>query len=149
MKDKKGDMVSSLNELKKQVFYDMLSLAGRVFILARYSEDVTIGKRGFLPEEKEKGIVLVFNKRMDFEWTDSGISAELVFGSVTHQCFIPHDAIMSVFSPELSAQFAVAPTSESGSKEAGDPKKILPGVRKKPDRSPDDNVVRVDFNKKK
>ncbi len=142
-------MVSSLNDLKKQVFYDMLNLAGRVFILARYSEDVTIGNRGFLPEEKEKGIVLVFNKRMNFEWTDSGISAKLVFGAATHQCFIPHDKIMSVFSPELSAQFAVAPTSESGSKEIWDPKKRLPGVRKKADRSPDDKVVRVDFNKKK
>ena len=142
-------MVSSLNDLKKQVFYSMLNLAGRVFILARYSEDVTIGNRGFLPEEKEKGIVLVFNKRMNFEWTDSGISAKLVFGAATHQCFIPHDKIMSVFSPELSAQFAVAPTPESVSKEAGDQKKILPRVRKKADRSPDDKVVRVDFHKKK
>jgi hypothetical protein len=149
MRMKKGIMVSTLNELKQQVFYDMLNLAGRVFILARYSEDVTIGNRGFLPEEKEKGIVLVFNKRMNFEWTESGISAELVFGSVAHQCFIPHDTIMSVFSPELSAQFAVAPTSESGSKEAGDRKKMYPEARKRPDRSPDDKVVRVDFNKKK
>ena len=142
-------MVSSLNDLKKQVFYDMLNLAGRVFILARYSEDVTIGNRGFLPEEKEKGIVLVFNKRMNFEWTDSGISAKLVFGAATHQCFIPHHTIMSVFSPELSAQFAVAPAPEAGSKESGDRQKTHSGVRKKPDRSPDDKVVRVDFNKKK
>jgi hypothetical protein len=142
-------MISSLNELKKKVFYDMLDLAGRVFILARYSEDVTIGNRGFLPEEKEKGIVLVFNKRMNFEWTDLGISAKLVFGSVTHQCFIPHDKIISVFSPELSAQFAVATTPESGSQEAADRKKIRPEMRKKHVRSTDDKVVRVDFNKKK
>ncbi len=142
-------MISSLNELKKKVFYDMLDLAGRVFILARYSADVSIGSRGFLPEEKEKGIVLVFNKRMNFEWTDSGISAKLVFGSATHQCFIPHDAVISVFSPELSAQFAVSTTPEPEGKEAGDRKKIAPELRKKPVRSRGDKVVRVDFNKKK
>ncbi|MDA8432564.1 MAG: hypothetical protein M0Z60_06335 [Nitrospiraceae bacterium] len=141
-------MVSSLDDLKQKIFYDMLGLAGRVFILARYSADVVIGNRGFLPEEKEKGIVLVFNKRMSFEWTDSGISAQLVFGAETHQCHIPHDSIISVFSPELSAQFVVSPASVTGEKEAGKPKK-KPEVPEKPARAATEKVVRVDFNRKK
>jgi hypothetical protein len=141
-------MVSSLDDLKKRIFYDMLDLAGRVFILASYSADVIIGKRGFLAEEKEKGIVLVFNKRMDFEWTNAGISARLVFGAETHQCFIPHDSIMSVFSPELSAQFSVSPTPASLEKDDGLVKK-RPEVRRKSLSSTDEKVVRVDFNRKK
>lgn len=141
-------MVSSLDDLKKRIFYDMLDLAGRVFILAGYSGDVIIGNRGFLPEEKEKGIVLVFNKRMNFEWTNSGISANLVFGAETHQCFIPHESIVSVFSPELSAQFSVSPSPATGGKDAGEAKK-KPEARKKPERSTDEKVVRVDFNRKK
>jgi hypothetical protein len=140
-------MVLSLDDLKKRIFYDMLDLAGRVFILARYSGDVVIGNRGFLPEEKEKGIVLVFNRRMNFEWTNSGISAKLVFGAETHQCFIPHDSIMSVFSPELSAQFVVSPTPVTGGKGTGQTKK-KPGLRGKSGRSTDEKVVRVDFNRK-
>lgn len=101
-------MAASVDDLKKTVFHDLLDLAGRVFMLVRYSSDVVIGKRGFLPEEKEKGLVLVFNRRMRFEWNEAGISARLVFGSTTEQCFIPSSAVMSVFSPDLGVQFVTA-----------------------------------------
>jgi hypothetical protein len=142
-------MVSNLNELKKKIFYDMLDLVGRVFILARYSSDVIIGNRGFLPEEKEKGIVLVFNRRMNFDWSPSGISAKLVFGSATHECFIPQDAIISVFSPELSAQFSVSPGPIPPVKEEVQPKKRASLRPAKPAKASNDKVVRVDFKKKK
>jgi len=110
---------------------------------------VIIGDRGFLPEEKEKGIVLVFNRRMNFDWSPSGISARLVFGSVTHECFIPYDAIISVFSPELSAQFSVSAGPVPPAKEEARTKKRQSGGRERSLKSSDDKVVRVDFNKKK
>ena len=141
--------MNGLSELKKHIFYEMLDLAGRVFILARYSADVIIGNRGFLPEEKEKGIVLVFNNRMNFEWEDSGISARLVFGSVTHECFVPYDAIMSVFSPELSAQFSVSSDPVAQGKELAAPKRGASGPRHRPNKASEEKVVRVDFKKKK
>ena len=141
-------MISDLNELKKKIFFDMLDLIGRVFILAHFSPDVIIGSRGFLPEEKEKGIVLVFNRRMNFDWGSEGISARLVFGSATHECFIPHDAIVSVFSPELSAQFSVSPAPASPVKEEGRSRKRPSGPREKTVKSLHDKVVRVDFKKK-
>lgn len=134
-------MDSGLNELKKQVFYGFLDLAGRVFILVGYAEGVIIGTRGFLPEEKEKGIVLVFNKNMDFQWGDEGISARLIFGTTPQQCVIPPDAIISIFSPDISAQFSVwseksAADETSGASSEGGP-------------ASDGKVVRVDFQKKK
>ena len=135
-------MVTNLNELKKQVFYDMLDLVGRVFILVRYSDDVVIGKRGFTPAEKEKGLVLVFNKRMNFEWDDSGISVTLVFGSTAESCFVPIDSILSIFSPELSAQFLASPPKAGKSGE-----KIAEPKTEK--RSRGEKVVKVDFKKKK
>ncbi|TAN39911.1 MAG: hypothetical protein EPN25_09755 [Nitrospirae bacterium] len=135
-------MVSNLNDLKKQIFYDLLELAGRVFIVVRHSDRVRIGSRGFLPEEKEKGIVLVFNKMMHFEWGDAGISATLGFGSRTEKCFIPPDDIFAVFSPELSAQFTVS-REEQDLPQAVDSK--TPAERHQPDQK----VVKVDFNKKK
>lgn len=134
-------MASELNDLKKQVFYGFLELAGRVFILVEYADDVVIGTRGFLPEEKEKGIVLVFNKKMHFQWDDSGISAKLVFGSTAHKCLIPPDAIISVFSPEISAQFSVTPERISTFQEEG------PGPEEKVPS--DSKVVKVDFQRKK
>jgi hypothetical protein len=142
-------MVSSLNELKKRIFFDMLDLAGRVFILAHYSPDVVIGNRGFLPEEREKGIVLVFNRRMDFEWGTAGISAKLVFGAVTHECFIPLKSVMSIFSPELSAQFSTSQEQPSSGKDKVRSKKRASKPGEKPVKSSHDKVVRIDFNKKK
>jgi hypothetical protein len=138
------EMLPTLNELKKKVFFDLLKLAGRVFVLVRYSDSVVIGKRGFLPEEREKGLVLVFNKSMTFTWDDSGISAKLAFGTTSESCFIPQDDVVSVFSPELLVQFTVSPEE-----------KHAPGVatgrreEKKQKKAARDKVVRVDFTRKK
>ena len=134
-------MDSGLNELKKQVFYGFLDLAGRVFLLVEYVDGVIIGTRGFLPEEKEKGIVLVFNKNMDFQWSDAGISARLVFGTAPQQCVIPPNAIISIFSPDISAQFSVWPEKSATDGTTGASSEGGP--------SSDGKVVKVDFQKKK
>lgn len=135
-------MATNLNDLKKQVFYELLNLAGRVFIQTRQSEKVIIGNRGFLPEEKEKGIVLVFNRQMNFGWDDDGISATLVFGSNKEKCFIPADEILSIFSPELNAQFWVSPKGEK----VQDTKADKTGAEK-PEKGK--KIIKVDFKKKK
>lgn len=134
-------MASSLEELKKQLFYDMLNIAGRVFVAIRDGDDVVIGKRGFLPEEKEKGLVLVFNQKMNFTWDDAGISVTLVFGTSPEKCFIPQENIITIFSPELNAQFSIVP---------GNDKKNYADVidrRGEKVRSAE-NIIRVDFRKK-
>jgi hypothetical protein len=132
-----------LTGLKKRVFFDMLDLAGRVFVLVRHSDNVVIGKRGFLPGEKESGLVLVFNRKMNFQWDEPGISAKLVFGQISENCFIPNEDILSIFSPELLAQFTVSPDEERGTKNTAsrttEPEKKT--ARQK--------VVKVDFRKKK
>jgi hypothetical protein len=128
----------TVTDLKKHVFFKLLERAGRVFILVRYSADVLIGERGFLPEEKEKGIVLVFNHRMRFEWGDRGISATLGFGAKTEKCFVPSDDIISVFSPDLNAQFSVSPFEEAKDKQA---------AKKEPSPAKE-KVIKVDFGKK-
>ena len=141
-------MVSNIYDLKKQVFYDLLDLAGRVFVLVKYSDDVIIGDRGFLAEEKEKGLVLVFNSRMNFAWDDSGISAKLVFGTTAQQCFVPANSILSVFSPELSAQFVTVHDQNAAPQTKPDASEI---TKKKGHRkvNNDSKVVNVDFRKKR
>jgi stringent starvation protein B len=135
-------MASNINDLKKQVFYEMLNLTGSVFVHVSYSEDVVIGNRGFLGEEKEKGIILVLNSRMNFEWNESGITATLVFGTTSEKCFIPADDILSIFSPELGAQFSLYPQKKEESvakPDSATPAKLYKGKK----------VIKVDFNKKK
>jgi hypothetical protein len=135
-------MTSDINDLKKHIFYEMLDLAERVFILVNYSEKVVIGTRGFLPEEKEKGLVLVFNKRMTFEWTGGAITARLMFGSRSEECFVPAAEIVSVFSPELSAHFSVSPAARDVPRQKRSKPKVETSSRGK-------KVVKVDFGKRR
>ncbi len=132
-------MRRKLNELKKTIFHAMLDMVGRVFIVARYSEAVVIGNRGFTQDEKRNGIVLVFNKNMSFAWDDSGISATLVFGTSPQKCFVPSDDIVAIYSPELQSQFVTS--SKSTTEPPPPPKEATE------DMGP--NVVRVDFTKKR
>ncbi|MCL5023116.1 MAG: hypothetical protein M1497_07095 [Nitrospirae bacterium] len=137
-------MGKRMNELKKTVFYEMLDMAGRVFIVVRYSENVTIGNRGFTHEEKQNGIILVFSRSMNFSWGDAGIASSLVFGTSPQKCFIPPEDIIAIYSPELNSQFitALQPSIEMpGKKEdAAGPEQEEPGGP---------NVVRVDFSRKR
>ena len=134
-------MAGNLTDLKKHVFFELLDMAGRVFIHVSYSDDVLIGERGFLAEEKEKGLILVFNARMKFEWNEQGISATLGFGPKTEKCFIPPESIISVFSPDLNAQFSVSPAA---AQEAGQSKQVVSKVHSISKQK----VIKVDFSKK-
>jgi len=134
-------MAENLDELRKQVFFDMLNLAGRVFVAVGYGDDVVIGKRGFLPQEKEKGIILVFTQKMNFTWDEGGITATLVFGTTPEKCYIPQGRIMTIFSPELNAQFSTFPQHEASVQHAEKEESRKPAA--------DDNVIKVNFGKRK
>lgn len=131
----------TINNLKKHVFYEILNSHGRVFIVVRYSDNVVIGKRGFTKEEKEKGLILVFNKKMNFDWHDEAITARLVFGTKQEECFIPSDDIISVFSPELNIQFAALGNYESAKTEQ------RPQTKTEDDKQ-NGKIIKVDFSKK-
>ncbi len=88
-----------------------MNLSGRAFILVQYSENVILGNRGFTKDEKENGIVLVFNPKMNFLWNEYGITAMLVFGTSPQKCYIPDNDIVAVYSPDLKCQFLATPYS--------------------------------------
>ncbi len=133
---------TGLNNLKKHIFYEFLNLTGRVFAHVRYSDNVVLGNRGFTAEEKENGIILVFNSKMNFMWDDYGITVTLVFGTSPQRCFIPVDDIAAVYSPELNAQFVITtPLKERTDMEDKVSGEIKPSIFP-------ENVIRVDFTKK-
>lgn len=134
--------MDALNNLKKQVFFELLNLAGRVFILVRYSDKVYLGNRIFTEEEKDKGIVLVFNSKMNFLWDDHSLSATLVFDTSPQKCFIPINNIVAVYSPELNTQFISSLPQINEIQEYAKPEK-----KTKKDSS--GKVIEVDFTKKK
>jgi len=143
-----------LDNLKKHIFYEILGMAERVMVLVRYSPDVIIGNRGFIGDEKETGIILVFNPGMKFNWDEHGLSAALVFGSSPQKCFIPSGSIAAVYSPELNVQFVAGGaerqeakgTGRAGTAPAGTPAVVRNGMKSEEGEK---NVINVDFVHKK
>ena len=100
------------NQIKylQNLFYDILNDYGQVYVVVRYSENTVIGTRGFSEEEKQKGLILVFNQRnyKNLVWSDDGnISSTLGFGlsNKSEKCFLHSDDIVSVFSPDAKIKF--------------------------------------------
>lgn len=100
------------NQIKylQNLFYDILSDYGRVFMVVKYSDRTTIGNRGFTDEEKEKGIILVFNNKnhRSLQWTEDGsIVATLAFGANNKQekCFLYYDDVAALYSPDAKLKF--------------------------------------------
>jgi len=143
----------NLNSLKKHIFFEFINMAKRAFILIRYSEDVVLGRRSFTEDEKENGIILVFNDRMNFQWDDYGLTATLVFGTSPQKCFIPVEDIIVVYSPELNAQFVTSPSQlqpQIVSSQEGyqtDLSKLKQKGLK--DKKQTGHVIEVDFTKKR
>jgi hypothetical protein len=101
-----------INQIKylQNLFYDLLNDYGRAFVVVKHSERTIIGNRGFTEEEKDKGLILVFNNRnhKNLQWTEDGsIVAALGFGvnNRIENCFIHHEDIIAVFSPEARVKF--------------------------------------------
>ncbi|HSW62207.1 MAG TPA: hypothetical protein VLH56_02630 [Dissulfurispiraceae bacterium] len=105
-------MTTMLNSLKRNVFYELLDLVGRVFIVVNYAPDVLLGKRTFSEEEKRSGLTLVFTPRMPVQWDELGMNATLTFGERAQKCFIPSSSIVAVYSPELQVQLTAVPQAE-------------------------------------
>ncbi|KJU82871.1 hypothetical protein MBAV_004936 [Candidatus Magnetobacterium bavaricum] len=147
------DIVRQLNELKSSIFYDILEIVGRVFIVVRYSENVMIGNRGFLENEKQEGLTLVLNTKMNFTWEDDILEAKLVFGTTTQRCVIPVQYIVALYSPELQSQFVTSymppddvlmPQSEDSARQEPHKETRIEAIE-----GVEDNIVKVDFSKKK
>ncbi|MDO9288569.1 MAG: hypothetical protein Q7T83_07240 [Thermodesulfovibrionales bacterium] len=99
------------NQIKylQNLFYDLLNDYGRVFIIVKYSDRTALGNRKFTDEEKEKGLILVFNNRNSrtIQWAEDGsIVTTLGFGvsNKPENCFLHCDDIVAVYSPDAKVK---------------------------------------------
>jgi hypothetical protein len=95
-------------EYLQRLFYDIWNDFGSVYLLVRYSERTSIGKRGFTEEEKRQGLVLVFNSKTNntLNWDAEGnLTCVLAFGARLEDLSIHHDDLLGVFSQEAGVQF--------------------------------------------
>ena len=102
-------MKSQLKYLQN-LFYDLLNDFGRVYVVVKYSDNTTIGNRGFTEEEKKNGLVLIFNLKnhKNLQWNEDGsIITALGFGAAnrSEKCYLHADDIVSVFSPDARVKY--------------------------------------------
>jgi len=140
------------NQIKylQNLFYDLLNDYGRAFVVVKHSDRTIIGNRGFTDEEKNKGLILVFNSRnhKNLQWTEDGsIVAALGFGTNNRieNCFIHHEDIIAVFSPEAGVKF-----DRWDMLEAKDPLEVseLPKETER-ERPPEERIISLDDFRKK
>ena len=139
-----SQMIAELNRLKRDIFNELMNIVGRVFIVVRYHKDVVIGQRGFLPEEKDKGLILVFNRRMNYSFESWGIDAKLLFGTKIEHCRIPVEHIIGIYSPELNCQFFAMPPEKNLSEKAETSTQTEPTTTQE-----NSKVVKIDFRRSK
>ncbi|EMJ96626.1 stringent starvation protein B [Leptospira alstonii] len=145
--------ILALRKFKRSLFDLYWDGFGTFYVHALPHNRLVIGKRGLVGEEKETGIVLVFGPKGGVRNLDAGeewIYAELQFGYIWEEVFIPWDCIfryfdktqttltnMKVFTTEQTEVFKEL---SSGEKTAD----------KKEDSTKGDqsNVIQVDFGSK-
>ncbi|MCX8070497.1 MAG: ClpXP protease specificity-enhancing factor SspB [Thermodesulfovibrionales bacterium] len=138
-----------MNALKETIFFSLMDLAGRVYIIVHYSEDVIIGKRGFTNDEKNNGLVLVFNQKMNFQWDGDVITAKLGFGNTIEKCYIPVNNIVCIFSPDINARFLVDYMPKQKEDKKQKLKQNIKSHSQSDDTKGQSKVITVDFSKKK
>jgi len=105
-------------EYLQRLFYDIWNDFGSVYLLVKYSNRTSIGKRGFTEDERKQGLVLVFNNKTNTTLTwdvEGNLACILAFGARKEDLFIHHDDLLGVFSREAGVQFI---RSDSGSEPA-------------------------------
>jgi hypothetical protein len=104
-------------EYLQKLFYDIWNDFGSVYLIVRYSDKTVIGKRGFTDEEKNQGLVLVFNNKTSaaLNWDAEGnLSCVLAFGTRKEDVVIHHDDLLGLFSPDADVQFSRSDMGKEG-----------------------------------
>jgi hypothetical protein len=132
-----------MTKYKKEILDIVFNNYNKFYIHVAPLSDVVIGKRGFLDQEKDHGIVLVFGNESykNFEWDENNIYVSMKFSGVWEELIIPFGAIQAVFdnpvNPNFIFNFKVS--EEINNQED---KKVTKIIKK-------DNVISLDFRKKR
>jgi hypothetical protein len=127
---------------KKDILDIVFNYHEKFYIHVAPLPDVVIGKRGFVDQEQEHGIVLVFGNESykNFEWDEKNIYVSMKFSGVWEDLIIPIGAIQAVFdnpvNPNFIFNFKISEEIETQKKT-----KVTKIIKK-------DNVISLDFGKK-
>lgn len=134
--------MESVIPFKKELIGSVTANYLKFFMHISPHPGVVIGRRGFVDEEKTRGIVLVFGPQSyrDFRMEDSFISVTMKFSGRWEEVFIPYEAIAAVFNDPVTPEFIV--NFRIQEKKTEQPKAEI-------ETQQEGKIIRHDFGKKK
>ncbi len=135
--------------LKKSLFEVILEKTDTFYVHCMNHRRLSIGSRGLLENEKKEGIILVFGpySYRNLDWDENAIYCEMNFGK-WESIVIPFECIFRIFDKagHFIMQFL---NMELDSYEKKLQKESLNSDSLKTKENSDDNIIKIDFSKKK
>ncbi|MBW0435341.1 ClpXP protease specificity-enhancing factor SspB [Leptospira yasudae] len=146
--------ILALRKFKRSLFDLYWDQFGTFYLQAVPHPQLVIGKRGLVGDEKESGIVLVFGpkggvRRLDLQ--EEWIYAELQFGYIWEEVFIPWDCVLRYFdkTQQTLTNLKVFTTEPEILQDFRSGEKTVTTEKKEDDTKDDkSNVIQVDFGSK-
>jgi len=139
-----------MSKFKKQILELLFDFYDKFYMHVVPAGDIRIGERGFIGNESEHGLVLVFSASSykNLRWDENSLYADMRFSGKWESLAIPFQSIVTVFDdpgkPEFVFKFSVyiekEPTGKNDEKEQSAEKSRV--------KSSTGKVVKVDFSRR-
>jgi len=139
-----------MSKFKKQILELLFDFYDKFYMHVVPAGDIRIGERGFIGNESEHGLVLVFSASSykNLRWDENSLYADMRFSGKWESLAIPFQSIVTVFDdpgkPEFVFKFSVyiekEPTGKNDEKEQSAEKSRV--------KSSNGKVVKVDFSRR-
>ncbi|AEI15112.1 hypothetical protein Flexsi_1462 [Flexistipes sinusarabici DSM 4947] len=139
-----------MSKFKKQVLELLFDFYDKFYMHVVPAGDIRIGERGFVGNESEHGLVLVFgaSSYKNLRWDNNALYADMRFSGKWESLVIPFQSIVTVFDdpgkPDFVFKFSMDTEKESG----GNNKDKEKSADKSRVKSSNGKIVKVDFSRK-
>jgi len=139
-----------MSKFKKQVLELLFDFYDKFYMHVVPAGDIHIGERGFLGNENEHGLVLVFSASSykNLRWDENALYANMRFSGKWESLVIPFQSVVTVFDdpgkPDFVFKFAVETEKEPSSKN----KEKEKSADKSRVKSSNGKIVKVDFSRR-
>jgi hypothetical protein len=132
--------------LKRSILDTLFTKTTSFFIHCAPHPDLLLGQRGLINSEKTDGIVLIFGpySTRNLQWDENAIFCEMQFGSQWQHVYIPYHCVSRMYDKD--GQFLMHWTAYTISESEDSEVTEKP---QKSQKSPDSNVITIDFSSKK
>lgn len=135
---------------KKQVLELLFDFYDKFYMHVVPAGDIRIGERGFIGNESEHGLVLVFSASSykNLRWDENALYADMRFSGKWESLVIPFKSVATVFDDPGKPNFVFKFSMYTEKESSGKNKEKGKSADKSRVESSDGKVVKVDFSKR-